>query len=130
MNFIEIQNFPMKETEKLNHISNIVIRYFNGEKIDLSKIEIDYSENKNFKVFWETCRKIPFGETKSYKWLADNSQKNKAYRFAGLSMSKNPLPLFIPCHRVISSNGKIGGFQGGEKMKIKLINLEKKKSIS
>ncbi|MFL2665425.1 MAG: methylated-DNA--[protein]-cysteine S-methyltransferase [Dehalococcoidia bacterium] len=128
-NFIENQNFPMKKTERLNDISNIVIRYLNGEKIDLTNLEIDYLNNNNFKVFWETCRKIPFGETKSYKWLANNSKKFKAYRFAGLSMSKNPLPLFIPCHRVISSNGNIGGFQGGEKMKLELINLEKNNLI-
>ena len=97
---------------------------------DRSSIEIDYQVKGSLIDFWKTCRKIPFGETRSYKWLAENSKKTKAYRYAGLSMSKNPLPLFIPCHRVISSDGNIGGFQGGSIMKKKLIELEKNNTIS
>jgi methylated-DNA-[protein]-cysteine S-methyltransferase len=130
MEFIKNQDFSPNKTEKLDELSKIVIQYLDGIKIDLSSIKIDYYAKDSFKNFWKTCRKIPFGETRTYKWLAQNSNKPKAYRYAGLSMAKNPLPLFIPCHRVISSDGNIGGFQGGNIMKKKLIDLERKNTIS
>ncbi|MBF16468.1 MAG: hypothetical protein CL740_05620 [Chloroflexi bacterium] len=130
MEFIKIQEFRVNKTEKLDELSKIVIQYLGGIKINLSNIQIDYHATESFINFWKTCRKIPFGETRSYKWLAHNSKKPKAYRYAGLSMSRNPLPLFIPCHRVISSDGNIGGFQGGNIMKKKLIDLEKNNTIS
>ncbi|MBL01282.1 MAG: hypothetical protein CL774_02175 [Chloroflexi bacterium] len=130
MEFIKSQEFSPNKTENLNELSKMVIEYFDGKKINLTSIEIDYQNKGSLIEFWKTCRKIPFGETRSYKWLAENSKKNKAYRYAGLSMSKNPLPLFIPCHRVISSDGNIGGFQGGNIMKKKLIELEKNNTIS
>ena len=130
MEFIKSQEFSSNKTENLNELSKMVIQYFDGEKINLASIEIDYQVKGSLIDFWKTCRKIPFGETRSYKWLAENSKKTKAYRYAGLSMSKNPLPLFIPCHRVISSDGNIGGFQGGNILKKKLIELEKNNTIS
>ncbi len=130
MKFVENQEYRINKTEKLEKLSKTVIQYFDGIKINLQNIQIDYHNSGSFINFWETCRKIPFGETRSYKWLANNSKKPKAYRYAGLSMSKNPLPLFIPCHRVISSDGNIGGFQGGSIMKKKLIELEKNNTIS
>lgn len=59
---------------------------------------------------WKICRSIPNGQTRSYKWLASMAGNPKASRAAGQSMANNRLPIIIPCHRVISSNGKLGGF--------------------
>lgn len=70
--------------------------------------------------------KIPYGETASYKDIANKVGRPKGFRAVGLANAKNPLPIIIPCHRVIGSNGKLTGFGGGIELKIKLLELEKK----
>ena len=74
----------------------------------------------------KACRKIQFGQTTTYIQLAKLSGHPKAARAIGQVMAKNPLPLIIPCHRIIRSDGKIGGFSasGGIKLKQKLLKLE------
>ncbi|MCK4810023.1 MAG: methylated-DNA--[protein]-cysteine S-methyltransferase [Candidatus Omnitrophica bacterium] len=70
--------------------------------------------------------KIPIGEIRTYSEIAKLAGKPKAYRAAANAVKKNPFPVFIPCHRVIKSNGDTGGYSLGKEMKKKLINLEKK----
>ena len=72
------------------------------------------------------CRKIKFGQTATYGQLAQQSSHPKAARAIGQAMAKNPLPLIIPCHRIIRSDGKCGGFSasGGIKLKQRLLKLE------
>ena len=75
---------------------------------------------------WSELQKIPFGETVSYQKLAERV-KNKNYaRAVGNANGKNPLPIIIPCHRVISKNGNFGGFGGGIEIKIYLLKMERK----
>ena len=73
---------------------------------------------------WEACSSIPFGETRSYRWLATHAGNASAVRAAGQAMARNPLPLLIPCPRVISSNGNLHGYVGGLDMKRHLLGLE------
>ncbi|MDC0384025.1 MGMT family protein [Candidatus Marinimicrobia bacterium] len=68
--------------------------------------------------------KIPFGSVLTYKDVAKMSGNIKAFRAVGTANSSNPLPIIIPCHRVISSNGSIGGYAYGLEMKKKLLKLE------
>lgn len=75
------------------------------------------------KVLEETCR-IPFGETRSYKWVARMAGEPRAVRAAGQALKRNPFPLLIPCHRVIRSDGSPGGFAWGERVKNNLLDLE------
>ena len=70
--------------------------------------------------------KIPLGETRTYKEIANLAGRPGAWRAAAQALKKNPFPLFIPCHRVINSNGKLGGYSLGKGIKKDLINLEKK----
>jgi len=70
--------------------------------------------------------KIPIGEVRSYKWLAEKIGKPKAYRAVANALAKNPSPLIIPCHRVVKSSNEAGGYSLGAGLKKKLINLEKK----
>ena len=67
---------------------------------------------------------IPHGQTNTYKGIARAVGRPKAYRFIGNTMAQNPFPLLIPCHRVIKSDGSLGGFGGGVALKQKLIALE------
>lgn len=69
--------------------------------------------------------KIPLGEVRSYKWVAKKAQKPRSWRAVANALKKNPYPFFIPCHRVIKSDNKIGGYSLGNKLKTRLINLEK-----
>jgi methylated-DNA-[protein]-cysteine S-methyltransferase len=70
---------------------------------------------------WRAAASIKYGQTRSYKWLAKKAGRANAWRAAGRALSRNPLPLAIPCHRVIKSCGQIGGFSGGPKIKKKLL---------
>lgn len=68
---------------------------------------------------------IPFGQLRTYRWVAEKAGRPKAYRAAANALNKNPYPLIIPCHRVIKSCGDIGGYSCGREEKRKLIKLEK-----
>ncbi len=110
-----------------NTIVDMLIRYFHGEAINFSNVQIDFPYGSIFeKNVWLTLRKIPYGEVRSYKWVAENIGKPKAYRAVGNAISKNPILVIIPCHRVIKSNGHIGGFTsiGGVELKRMLLRLE------
>jgi methylated-DNA-[protein]-cysteine S-methyltransferase len=61
---------------------------------------------------WDACRRIPRGETRTYAWLAAKAGSPDAVRAAGQAMRRNPLPVVVPCHRVVSSGGGIGGYAG------------------
>lgn len=69
------------------------------------------------------CKKVPKGKVTTYKEIAE-SLGTKAYRAVGTALNKNPFAPEVPCHRVINSNGKIGGFASGIKKKIKLLKKE------
>lgn len=68
---------------------------------------------------------IPLGETRSYKWVAKKIGSPKATRAVGQALHKNPFPLIIPCHRVVRSDGSLGGFAGGIEKKRRLLEIEK-----
>jgi len=73
---------------------------------------------------WQATAAIPYGETRTYSWVAKRINNPKAVRAVGQALGANPLPIIIPCHRVISSAGTLGGFSGGIGMKQKLLELE------
>lgn len=73
---------------------------------------------------WQALGEIPFGETVSYKELALAIGSPQASRAVGQANNRNPLPVFIPCHRVIGANGKLVGYRGGIDLKRKLLELE------
>jgi len=69
--------------------------------------------------------KIPYGEVRSYRWLAEQLGKPKAVRAVGNALARNPVPIIIPCHRVVRSNGALGGYALGVHLKKKLLDMEK-----
>ncbi|MFA6850518.1 MAG: methylated-DNA--[protein]-cysteine S-methyltransferase [Selenomonadaceae bacterium] len=78
---------------------------------------------------WTSLRDIPYGVTCSYKELAESIGDPKASRAVGNANNKNPLPIFIPCHRVIGSDGSLVGYAGGIEIKQKLLKLERNYTI-
>ncbi|MBI5894245.1 MAG: methylated-DNA--[protein]-cysteine S-methyltransferase [Deltaproteobacteria bacterium] len=77
------------------------------------------------KKVWNELRKIPFGKTLSYKDIAKRINKPNAHRAVGNACGKNPIPIIIPCHRVIAADGKLGGYSSGLDIKKKLLKIEK-----
>ncbi len=97
--------------------------YFAGERknFDLALI----LEGTDFqKRVWTALRKIPYGETISYKELAEMIGRPKAVRAVGAANGANPIPIIIPCHRVIGNDGSLTGFGGGLPLKKQLLELE------
>ena len=68
---------------------------------------------------------IPYGQTASYRDIAESVGRQKAYRFVGNTLAKNPFPVIVPCHRVIKSDGSCGEFGGGKALKLKMLAIEK-----
>ena len=76
------------------------------------------------KSVWEALQKIPYGKTKSYKEIAEIIGNPKAIRAVGMANNKNPIAIFIPCHRVIGHNGSLVGYGWWLEIKKKLLKLE------
>lgn len=103
--------------------------YFGGHKADFPD-ELDLSQATAFqREVWEITRLIPYSKTRTYGWVAEQMGKAKAARAVGQALSRNPLPIIIPCHRVIASDGKLGGFTGGLDVKRSLLSLEASATI-
>ncbi len=103
--------------------------YFSGHKVTFPD-ELDLSPATAFqRKVWEITRLIPYGETRSYTWVAEQIGKPRAVRAVGQALGRNPLPIIVPCHRVTASDGKLGGFNGGVEMKRYLLYLEAAASI-
>ncbi|MFC1983194.1 methylated-DNA--[protein]-cysteine S-methyltransferase [Chloroflexota bacterium] len=98
--------------------------YFGGHSVDFPD-KLDLSGTAFQRAVWMTTRLIPYSEIRSYRWVAEQIDKPKAMRAIGQALGRNPLPIIVPCHRVLASNGNLGGFAGGLEMKRFLLNLEK-----
>jgi len=108
----------------LSEAARLLRRYFDGERVDL-RLPLDLRAKGRFvRHVLRACAQIPYGETRSYGELAAMADKPAAARAVGQVMARNPLPLFVPCHRVIAADGSLGGFGGGLEMKRRLLRLE------
>ncbi len=77
-----------------------------------------------FQSVWNALCAVPFGETATYKEIAQKVGSPKGFRAVGLANNRNPIPIFIPCHRIVGSNGALTGYRGGLPMKEKLLAIE------
>jgi methylated-DNA-[protein]-cysteine S-methyltransferase len=98
--------------------------FFNGELKEFSQSIKLLSGTEFEQKVWLALRKIPYGETRSYKWLAETVGSPKGNRAVGRALSKNPVPIVLPCHRIIESTGKLGGYTPGLDIKRRLLSLE------
>jgi methylated-DNA-[protein]-cysteine S-methyltransferase len=103
-------------------------RYFDGQETDFSGFQLDLVEQDAFfKQVYDMARRIGWGRTTTYGALAKELGAGaEAARDVGQAMAKNPVPLIIPCHRVLAAAGKIGGFSapGGTRAKLRMLELE------
>lgn len=119
------RNVRYSPTEEMLRLSQELKRYFKGERVKF-QVKLDLSSLLPFtkRVLKET-RKIPYGETRTYREIAEAIGNPRASRAVGQALKRNPIPLIIPCHRVVSKDGGLGGFSLGLKVKKYLLELEK-----
>ena len=120
-----LENDTFNKTSLLNQGFLELREYFDGKRqaFDLPL----FLEGTDFqKKVWYALLTIPYGTTITYKQLAEKIGNVKAVRAVGMANHSNPLALFVPCHRVIGSNGKLVGYAGGLELKEYLLSLENK----
>lgn len=105
-----------------------VERYFQGERVDLSGVSLELGGPTEFqRRIYQAVRRVGWGQTTTYGALArELGAAPEAARDVGEAMARNPIPLIIPCHRVLAAGGKVGGFSapGGASTKIRMLELE------
>jgi O-6-methylguanine DNA methyltransferase len=87
-------------------------------------VSLDVAGSEFFQRVWDVLKNIPYGQTLTYTDLAAKAGRPRASRAAGAACALNPVPLIIPCHRAVSSNGSLTGFGGGLAMKAALLRME------
>ncbi len=103
--------------------------YFSGGQVNFKSL-LDLSKGTIFqRSVWSKISEIPYGELRTYKWIASEIGNERAVRAVGNAVGRNPVPPIIPCHRVIRSDGKLGGFSSGISLKKWLLKLEKQKGL-
>ena len=114
--------------ERFEDLTALLALYFEGEPVTFDGQPIDVDDASPFlQAAWRACRSIPFGETRSYSWLAAQAGSPRAARAAGQCMARNRLSIIVPCHRVVTSDGGLGGFGSGARqlgLKQTLLDLE------
>ncbi len=100
-------------------------QYFGGD-IRQIRFRLDMSDLSEWqRRACEAMLEIPVGEVRTYRWLAEALGKPRAARAAGMACARNPLPVIVPCHRIVASSGNLGGFAGGLELKQKMLDIER-----
>ncbi len=115
----------LPDTRSLSDLIRRLGDYFNGRRVDFPDALEPVGGTPFQKRVWEGTRLIPYGETRSYQWVARQIGHPAAARAAGQALGRNPWPIVVPCHRVIASDGGLGGFGGGLEMKRELLAMER-----
>lgn len=114
----------LKEVPLLKSVIEQLEEYLEGKRTKFS-IPLEPEGTEFQKEVWKTLQKIPYGKTRSYQEMANLIKNEKACRAVGTANGKNPISIIIPCHRVITTSGTLGGYSGGLDKKIKLLEIEK-----
>ncbi|HZJ58018.1 MAG TPA: methylated-DNA--[protein]-cysteine S-methyltransferase [Clostridia bacterium] len=121
------RGYSIGETPILAEAARQLDEYFCGRRKEFD-LRLEPMGTEFMNKVWTSLLKIPYGQTRSYKDIAESIGKNKAYRAVGLANNRNPISIIIPCHRVVGSNGALVGYGGGLEIKTFLLNLEQENS--
>ncbi|MFW5718756.1 MAG: methylated-DNA--[protein]-cysteine S-methyltransferase [Halanaerobium sp.] len=125
LKFQDKKRYQEEETAVLKAAREQLKDYFEGTRKEF-KLSLRVEGTDFQKSVWRQLREIPYGNTFSYKEVAEAIGNNKAYRAVGNANNKNSIPIIIPCHRVTASNGEIGGYGAGIWRKKWLLEHESK----
>lgn len=113
-----------KDEQPFKEVCAQLDRYFAGENVSW-EITLDFLSGTEFqRLVWSYLRNIPYGQTVTYGLIAQKLGKPGASRAVGAANGANPVPIIIPCHRVLAGAGKLGGYSGGLDIKQTLLSLE------
>lgn len=130
ISFKKPSDIPFREASASESFIKELKEYFEGGGSGFRQ-EIKFLVGTDFeKKVWNVLKSIPSGETRTYKWVAEKIGNPSAVRAVGRALSKNPIPIVVPCHRVIESDGSIGGFSSGVDTKRRLLDMEYYSRIS
>jgi O-6-methylguanine DNA methyltransferase len=121
------ERFPgkiVRDDRKNRNILNQLKKYLKGE-LQRFDCKLDFRGTPFQRKVWSALARIPYGRTRSYGDIAQAIGRPKAFRAVGNANGRNSIPLIIPCHRVIESNGGLGGFGHGLRVKKRLLDFEK-----
>lgn len=107
----------------LHSVIELLDSYFGGKPIKM--LDLDLRGTAFQRRVWSEVSKIPYGKTRTYKEIACAIKRPKAWRAVGNAVGSNPVPLIIPCHRVVRSDGSLGGYAYGILLKRKLLEMER-----
>ena len=120
-----INDSVVEERNMLPDVRDMLISYFDGNRVDFSDIKVNINSKGKFHIdVYKAAQKISYGTIVSYKHLAELAGNSKAARAVGQAMANNQIPIVIPCHRVVTSSNKLGGFAYGLDCKTKLLEME------
>lgn len=123
INFNADTNIRKQETKLIRNTYLQIKEYLEGKREEFD-IPIKLNGTEFQKKVWRELLEIPYGETRSYKQIAEKIGNPKACRAVGMANHNNPIAIIVPCHRVIGTNNKLVGYAGGVDIKQKLLNLE------
>jgi len=124
---ISEEKYERKETPVLAETARQIREYFEGARREFD-IPLSPSGTEFMLRVWKALQEIPYGETRSYKDIAERAGCGKGFRAVGMANNRNPIAIIIPCHRVIGSSGTLVGYGGGLDKKRFLLDLEKSNS--
>lgn len=117
----------VEDPKLMPELAAALAAYFAGRPVSFADVPVDWRGAPWFEVdVWRACREVPYGQTRTYRELAERVGRPGAARAVGQAMRRNPCPLVIPCHRIVRSDGRPGGYSapGGEALKRRLLALE------
>jgi len=115
----------VEDPSKLKNVIQELDAYFQGNRKTFTQTLAFLSGTPFQQSVWKALIEVPYGKTKTYGDIAKKVGRPKAFRAVGGANNANPIPIIIPCHRIIGSNGSLVGFGGGLDMKAKLLELER-----
>jgi O-6-methylguanine DNA methyltransferase len=116
--------WPISRAPLPTTISEVLDRYFAGEPVDPTVLPVRIAGTKFQRRAWEALRQVPRGQIRTYAGLAQDVRSPRAMRAVGTAMASNPIPIAVPCHRVVAAGLALGGFSGGLERKKILLELE------
>ncbi len=118
------ENVHINETGLIREAAAQLIDYLDGKRRAF-EVPIAMNGTEFQQAVWNALREIPYGETRSYRQIAERIGRPKACRAVGMANNRNPVAIIVPCHRVIGADGSLVGYGGGLDIKVRLLKLEK-----
>ncbi len=117
-------NLHVKSAENMELVKKELTEYFDKKRRVFTFRTAFYKGTDFEKKVWCALKDVPYGETRTYKWMAERVERSRAFRAVGSALGKNPIPIVFPCHRIIEADGSIGGYSPSVDIKRRLLDIE------